>query len=78
LREGNTAHAHDCKYHSDRLNSGPAPVIAIPDEEDEEEDGTDGTDNESDDDIESSEDESEDDSEEETVAAAWKRRIHRL
>ena len=38
MREGNTAHAQDCKYHSDRLNAGPAPAIIIPDEDDEAED----------------------------------------
>jgi hypothetical protein len=33
MREGNTAHAQDCKYHSDRLNAGPAPAIIIADED---------------------------------------------
>jgi hypothetical protein len=33
LAEGNTAHAQTCKYHSNQLNGGNAPVIPNEDEE---------------------------------------------
>jgi hypothetical protein len=93
MREGNTAHAQDCKYHSDRLNAGPAPAIFIPDDDDDEPEDDEvevAGDNEVERDIEAAngsevEDESEEieediDDVEETVAAVaarWNRLIHR-
>jgi hypothetical protein len=79
MREGNTAHAQQCKYHSDRLNAGPPPVIAIPDEDEEEtEDENDERDEEGDGDSDGDSDSSEDESGEETVEQQWERRARSL
>jgi hypothetical protein len=69
MQEGNTAHAEDCKYHTDQLNAGPQSVIVTP--------GNCG--NEVDDDNESVEEsDSSDESEVETVAEQWERRAQAM